>query len=203
MNDLQLRIQQYADIITEAENVRLTKSASTAVRRKCFISYHSADATEVIQFLADFGEIFIGKTVGVTDEDDFIDSDNTGYVMDKIRTKYLTDSTVTIALIGKCTWARRYVDWEIYSSLRNDMKNTRNGLLAVTLPSVASAVKTLPERINDNVKGENGDAGYARWWKYPKSKESLRSFIEIAFASRTTLIPDNSRTRKIRSSTCS
>ncbi|WP_372493341.1 TIR domain-containing protein [Janibacter melonis] len=38
--------------------------------------------------------------------------------MDRIRTKYLGDSSVTIVLVGSCTWARRYVDWEVYSSLR-------------------------------------------------------------------------------------
>jgi hypothetical protein len=41
-------------------------------------------------------------------EQDIIDIDNTDYVMRRIK-----DSTVTIVLIGKCTWARRSIDWEI------------------------------------------------------------------------------------------
>ena len=46
-------------------------------------------------------------------EQDIIDIDNTDYVMRRIRELYLKDSTVTIVLIGKCTWARRSIDWEI------------------------------------------------------------------------------------------
>jgi hypothetical protein len=36
----------------------------------------------------------------------------------RIRQLYLLDSTVTIVLIGKCTWARKFVDWETQASLR-------------------------------------------------------------------------------------
>lgn len=99
----------------EIERFALQKAAEKvdSTRHKCFISYHAADTDEVIQFIDDFGTEFIAKTIGVTDEDDFIDSTNTAYVMDQVRTKYLGDSSVTIVLIGKCTWARRYVDWEI------------------------------------------------------------------------------------------
>ena len=43
-------------------------------------------------------------------EDDVIDSNNTDYVMQRIRQLYLQDSTVTLVLIGKCTWARRFGD---------------------------------------------------------------------------------------------
>jgi hypothetical protein len=106
-------------------------------RHKCFVSYHADDADEVTDFIDDFGHVFIPRVIGVSDEDDFIDSSDVDYVMDCIREKYLTDSTVTIVLVGKCTWARRYVDWEIYSTLRNDKKNRRSGLMAVTLPSAA------------------------------------------------------------------
>lgn len=53
-----------------------------STRHKCFVSYHAADRDEVEAFLDEFGTEFIAKTVGVTDEDDFIDSDDTGYIMD-------------------------------------------------------------------------------------------------------------------------
>jgi hypothetical protein len=202
VNQIQLDIQRHANAIVETANLRLAKSVTTAVRRKCFVSYHTADADEIIAFLDDFGEIFIPRTIGVTDEDDFIDSDDTNLIMNKIRTKYLTDSTVTIVLIGKCTWARRYVDWEVYSSLRDDPVNTRNGLMAVTLPSTSSSSKTLPDRVSDNVTGPDGTAGYARWWKYPSSQDALRSCIEIAFGVRESVVPVNSRARKVRSSPC-
>ncbi|WP_433167166.1 TIR domain-containing protein [Kribbella sp. CA-247076] len=175
-----------------------------STRHKCFISYHAEDTDEVANFLDTFGTEFIAKTIGVTDEDDFIDSQDTGYIMDKIRTKYLGDSSVTIVLVGKCTWARRYVDWEIYSSLRNSAHSKMNGLLAIQLPGALST--DLPPRLQDNVirDANKDDIGYARWNIYPSSKSSLRSWISDAFNARTTRahLKVNTRDRKIRNSSC-
>ncbi|MBN1655077.1 MAG: TIR domain-containing protein [Deltaproteobacteria bacterium] len=41
------------------------------------------------------------------------------YVMRRIRDEHLRDSTVTIVMIGNCTWSRKYVDWELQASLRS------------------------------------------------------------------------------------
>lgn len=176
-------------------------------RHKVFVSYHAADAVEVENFLDDFGTEFIAKTVGVTDEDDFIDSEDTDYIMDKIRTKYLGDSTVTLVLVGSCTWARRYVDWEVYSSLRNSKHSKVNGLLAVQLPSVSgSSSVPLQARVKDNIeRDKNGnDIGYARYYVHPTSKATLRAWIEDAFQARTSRasLIDNTRARRKRSATC-
>ena len=171
-------------------------------RHKCFLSYHAEDADEVVAFLDSFGHAFIPKVIGVSDEDDFIDSDNTDYVMDCIRESHLRDSTVTIVLIGRCTWARRYVDWEVYSSLRNDKKNRRSGLMAISLPSVSGySGRSLPARVDDNFDGKDG---YARWWKYPASADVLASHIETAFLERTTraALIDNTRARRLRNASC-
>ena len=128
------------------------RKADGTVRHKCFFSHHSIDAEEVLAFVTGFEDVFIPRSVGVSDEDgDIIDSDDTDYVMDRIRTKYLADTTVTIVLIGRCTWARKYIDWEVYSSLRRSSTRTVNGLMAVTLPSVASyEERHLPGRVADN-----------------------------------------------------
>lgn len=182
------------------------RKSTDPTRRKCFLSYHVADAIEVAAFIDTLGKVFIPKVLGVTDSDPFVDSANTGYILDEIREKYLTDSTVTIVLVGKCTWARRYVDWEIYSSLRHDKNNRRNGLLAITLPSVASdSTRQLPPRADDNVIRKDGnEVGYARWNKYPTSESSLRAWIEDAFEARTTRssLIKNTRTRKVNNSPC-
>jgi len=176
-------------------------------RHKVFVSYHAADTDEVKQFLDDFGTEFIAKTVGVTDEDDFIDSEDTGYIMDKIRTKYLGDSSVTLILVGSCTWARRYVDWEVYSSLRSSKHSKVNGLLAVQLPSVSGKSVGLQARVNDNIvrDADGKDIGYARYHTYPSSKASLRSWIEDAYRARTARasLINNTRARRLRSATCS
>lgn len=191
---------------------RLQKAALTAAarsndptRHKCFLSYHIDDADEVATFVDDYGDVFIAKVLGITPEDDFVDSDDTDYVMDEIRERYLTDSTVTMVMVGKCTWSRRFVDWEVYSSLRNDKSNKRSGLMAVTLPSAATYTgKKLPARVADNVLGSDGDEGYARWWKYPTSAESLRSRIEIAYGARSSKVDliDNTRARRMANANC-
>jgi hypothetical protein len=173
-------------------------------RHKCFISYHADDADEVAAFVEAFGAAFIPRVIGVSDADDFIDSDDTDYVMDQIREKHLTDSTVTIVAVGACTWARRYIDWEISSTLRDDSKNRRSGLMGVTLPSVAAVPRRTPPRLADNLKGANNSEGYARWWKYPTSESQLRGYIDDAYLARTSRseLIDNSRARKINNSTC-
>lgn len=173
------------------------------VRHKVFISYHHADQLEAEAFAERFKGVFIARMVGVSDADGletYVDSDKTDYVMRRIREKYLADSTVTIVLIGKCTWSRRYVDWEIASTLRNDPVNKRSGLMAVSLKSVAASDRRLPDRLSDNVDGEEG---YARWWKYPTSDASLRSCIEIALAARDRKTPTNTRQLRKRNGACS
>jgi hypothetical protein len=179
----------------------LTK-VQKAERHKCFVSFHHADEMDAERFIDDFEKAFYPRVLGVSDEDDFIDSDDTDYVMDQIREKYLTDSTVTIVLIGQCTWARRYVDWEVSSTLRNDKLNRRGGLMAMTLPSAANhSANKLPPRVRDNV---DGDKKYARWWKYPSSVFGLQQCIEEAFQARTSRahLINNKRDRNINNLQC-
>jgi hypothetical protein len=159
-----------------------------AVRHQVFISYHHADQTEVDAFVADFDDVIISRVLGVSDSDDFVDSSDPEYVMRR----------VTIVLIGKCTWARRYVDWEIASTLRNDANNKRSGLIAINLPSMGKTGQ-LPDRLSDNVDGEKG---YARWWVYPTSGSQLRGWVETALEARDSLTPDNTRKLRERSATC-
>lgn len=197
-----LTANQRRRLVLSAE--RAEKSSSDPTRHKCFLSYHSGDVAEVETFIDTFGEVFIPRVIGVTDEDDFIDSGDTGYVMNRIRDKYLRESTVTIVLVGRCTWARRYVDWEIYSTLRRDPLNRLSGLMAVTLPSVANSTRELPARAGDNVMGPDGDTGYGRWWKYPTSKAQLRGYVQDAYDARDTrsTLIDNTRARRLRSAAC-
>lgn len=191
---------------------RLYEAAEAAARKsddptrhKCFVSYHVDDADEVTRFLERFGHVFIPRVIGVTAEDDFVNSDDTDYVMDQISERYLRDSTVSIVMVGQCTWSRRFVDWEIYSSLRPTSARSRNGLMAITLPSVANlAGRKPPLRVDDNIAGTDGTEGYARWWKYPTSAQQLRRNIETVFGYRTSRaeLVDNSRARRLRNATC-
>ena len=193
--DLMLRAQR----IAEAAYAR----KSDATRHKCFVSYHVDDIDEVTTFLDKFGSEFIPRSVGVTEEDDFVNSDNAEYIKRRIREEYLTDSTVTIVLLGECTWSRRFVDWEISSSLRNDTANKRSGLLAIPLPSMNNTSR-LPDRVKDNyVEGDTAES-YALYKSYPTSAASLRSNIESAFSARSTKGSkvDNRRELRQRNGTC-
>lgn len=152
-------------------------------KRKVFISHFKGDKSDVDTFIHDFRDVFIPKVLGANDNDDFINSANTDYVMQRIREKYLQDSTVTIVLLGSCTHSRRYVDWEIKSSLRQG-KDVPNGLIGIALPSQGGSVN-FPERLTANWEQGHQDC-YARCWQYPSSQEMLQQWIEDAYQARTT-----------------
>jgi hypothetical protein len=151
-------------------------------RRKVFISHYKGDRKEVDKFIEDFNDVFIPKVLGANDNDDFIQSTDTDYVMRRIREKYLGDSTVTIVLLGSCTHSRRYVDWEIKSSLRQGKEYIPNGLMGIVLPSQNNSAH-LPPRIFDNWNKEHNNC-YARYWSYPDSANKLSDWIEDAYESR-------------------
>jgi hypothetical protein len=156
------------------------------VRRKVFISYFRADRAEVEAFVAYWGgaqNVFIPQIIGAYGED-LINSDDAEYVIGQIRTRYITDSTVTMVLIGPCTHSRRHVDWEIKASLRQGEVYTPNGLLGVILPNQGNAA-WLPPRFEANWNRENRDC-YARYYVAPTSSDQLRSWIEDAYFARTT-----------------
>ena len=163
-----------------------------AVKHRCFVSFHDVNSTAVKNFVEEFSDVFTAKTVGVTDEDDFINSENTEYVMRRIREKYLSNTTVTIVLIGECTKARKYVDWEIASSLRNDPVNGRSGLLGINMRSVGSRGLP-PPRLYDNYDSEDKAGSYALYRTYPTTTQTLRNAIQAAFDRRGTHTPVNTR----------
>lgn len=174
-------------MLSGSYNFSAQRSDSSKIRRKVFISYHHADQAEVQQFIDVFDhehDVFIRRALGVDMANDIVNSTDTSYVMRRIREGYLKDSTVTIVLIGKCTWARRYIDWEIQASLRQGETVTPNGLIGMVLPS-ASEHPTPPNRLSLNLLGRYGDEGYARWYPYPSRKDLLVNWIEDAFQSRT------------------
>jgi hypothetical protein len=160
----------------------LAEEVAKAARRKCFVSYYSGDKAAVDKFIADFSNIFIPKAIGVSDGDEFINSNDSDYVMTKIREKYLGDSTITLCLIGNCTHSRRYVDWELKTTLRRG-SYTPNGLVGILLPEMGTSGH-LPSRFKENWNKEESN-GYAIYRSYPTSEASLRGWIEDAYSRRT------------------
>ena len=177
--------------------------APVVPKRDVFISsFHDGNGQEVDDFIyrwAHVGGVFTPKAIGAFHNDDFINSDNPEYVMSEIRRKYLGNASVTIVLIGSCTHSRRYVDWEIKSSLRRG-SNTPNGLLAYVMPSAMPptydffgnpieytqrAWPALPERLAANWDYYNQQNCYARYYVPPTSADQLRHHIELAVWDRT------------------
>ena len=155
---------------------------SEKVRHKTFITYHHADQEEVDEFIKTFDherDVFIARAVG-SDEtmETLIDSDDDDYVMRRIREKYLSDTTVTLAFIGKETWTRKFVDWELAASLhQGDSAGKPNGVLAILSPALTKAI--LPDRFVDN-----WSPGYATFFPYPKNRTQLVKWVDEAFESR-------------------
>jgi hypothetical protein len=181
----------------------MESKSSDPTRHKCFVSYHSTDADEAAAFLESFGTEFIPRTLGVTEDDPFINSQDEDYIKEQISTKYMADSTVTILLVGKCTWARMFIDWEIGATLRNSPVNKRSGLLAYKLPSAADSQK-IPDRLSDNYTYNKPSESYASYLVYPSSKSSVRSNIQTAFEARDSkaYLIDNSRALFRSNRTC-
>jgi hypothetical protein len=174
-------------------------------RRKCFISYHHADQDAVNKFVRDFDhgfDCFIARGLGEEMPGDVINSTNTDYVMAKIRERFLADSTVTIVILGRCTWARRYVDWEIQSSLRSGIQSIPNGLLGIKLPTFTG---TFPNRFDENLSLDWPKVDcYARHIDYPRNTTDLTHAIDIVFQRRTTHrnLIKNSRQRMVNNRQC-
>ena len=62
--------------------------------RRVFVTYHHADQAEVGSFIDSFDvEFHEMRAIGVSDEDDFIDSSDTDYVLRRIREKYITGTS--------------------------------------------------------------------------------------------------------------
>ncbi|XWX62433.1 TIR domain-containing protein [Desulfitobacterium sp. AusDCA] len=159
--------------------------AYQGIKRRVFISHYKGDRTEVDDFVQKFAieeKVFTPYVLGANDNDEFINSANPEYVMTQIRKKYLLDTTVTIVLIGSCTHSRRYIDWELKSSLKQG-EYTPNGVMGIILPSKGNSAY-LPPRLEDNWSKGHENC-YARYWVYPKTAEQLGAWIEDAFNART------------------
>jgi Thoeris protein ThsB, TIR-like domain len=159
------------------------------IRRKVFISYHHADEDEIQRFIKTFDhawDSFIARGIGAGMTGDIVDSADTDYVMSRIRLEYLRDSSITLVMIGNCTWSRRYVDWELQASLRSGDTVIPNGVLAIKLPSYSGGI--YPDRLSKNLwrQAGYGNDCYARVYGMPISAGQLMAYFEDAYKARNT-----------------
>lgn len=103
---------------------------------KVFISYHHEKdqhyKNELIRLGKSFG-VFVDRSVDTGDIPDHWDDQA---IRKKIRDEYLRDSTVTVLLVGLETKRRKHIDWEIYSSMFDGVRNKKSGVLVVNLPDI-------------------------------------------------------------------
>ena len=173
-------------------------------RHKVFISYHHDDQVYKDMFVRILTNDVVDKSVHDGDIDDNLKTET---IREKIRDEFIADATVTIVLIGPCTWQRKHVDWEIGSSLRATKKNSRCGLLGIILPNHYDhgtkyyRPHLIPPRLADNCAD---DSSYAKIYDWSDTL-NLRSIIHHAFERRKQLLPDNRRAQyhRNRSGPCS
>jgi hypothetical protein len=163
--------------------------APAPVKRKVFISYCHLNQQEAEGFVSTWRNVFTARALGMAFSNEIINSTNTAYVMSRIRSDYLGDSSVTIVLVGTCTHSRRYIDWELKASLQRG-DSTPNGVVAFLLPSAHNhngrLYPHLPERLDSNYRYLDNTT-YARYWFMPNTEASMRECIETAYRSRTAL----------------
>ncbi len=174
-------------------NVQLEKDRAVVDRHRCFISYHEADKREVERFIDTYQDAFLEKIVGAYDYEP-ISSNDEEYIKRRIREDCLAKTTVTIVLIGVCTWSRKFVDWEIASTLRNDPVNKRSGLLGIVLPSSRLLLEALandpnahwgvPKRLYVNACGLESTTYANVFYDRPTSTNVLMEWIHNAFVAR-------------------
>ena len=168
----------------------------TKPRRKVFVSFHEDDIARKEEFVRLMRNRIIDKSVDTRDIDDT--DMKTTRVRQIIRDDYIRDASVTIVLIGPCTWQRKHVDWEIGSSLRKTKKNSRCGLLGILLPNHPNYRTKkinpllLPPRFADNNKGDDTYALIHKWPE-PWAPAKIGEWIDRAFLRKDGKPPNISR----------
>ena len=135
--------------------------------------------------MADSLNIFTDQSL-----DEPVQSDDAEYINRRIREDYICGSSVTIVLCGKDTYKRKYVDWEIHSTLHHE-----HALLGVALPTASKDINQrviVPARLYDNI--ESGYAHFIMWDQHIIAKPpAFKDALEIAIqkSSRKQLIQNN------------
>ena len=172
-------------------------------RHKVFVSYHhSNDQHYKDRFVKMMGYDIVDGSVDDGDIDDA--GMKTETIRQRIRDEFIREATVTVVLVGTCTWQRKHVDWEIGSSLRDTKRNSRCGLLGIALPSNQLGMfnsRLVPPRLADNCNGKYPFAEMHRW---SSDSQAVRRWIHAAFERRFKVQPNNARDqfRNNRSGDC-
>ena len=166
-------------------------------RLKVFISFHEKDINYKKRFVRMMGDGIVDRSV----HDDDIDDVNLPLdeIRRRIRDDFIANATVTVVLIGPCTWQRKHVDWEIGASISRTQRNPRCGLLGLRLPNHPDFRNEdydphlIPPRLADNGKGKDPYANVYRWSGSTNQVNSIRRWIHAAFERKDGTPPKNNR----------
>ncbi len=168
-------------------------------RHKVFISYfHEDDQKYKDRLVQALDDRSVDKSVSQGDVHD------EGLRLDEIRRRirddHIADATVTIILIGPCTWQRKHVDWEISASLIHRPNNRRCGLLGLLLPTHPDHSKgakernprLIPPRLARNIEGKSPFAAIYDWPRSGLAKKVLPKIHAAYLRRNKTPWPDDS-----------
>ena len=156
-------------------------------KRKVFVSFHHKNDQAWFDYFtkkfSDQYDVFHDKSIGETK----VRSDDPEDINRAIREDYIKGSSITIILCGQETQKRKYVDWEIYSTLHYE-----HALLGIGLPSATKSFDgkiIVPSRLHDNIQ-----SSYAHFISWIDDALELKKNIEAAIkkSEKTSLI-NNSR----------
>ena len=184
--------------------------------------YHEEDQQYRERFetlFSKYYDIMVSESVEIGDINPNLKTET---IYQKIRDDYLRNSTVTVVLVGAHTWQRKFVDWEIGSSIRQTEYNSRSGLLGILLPTFCAFVsrqrglynsplsevlhKALglndmplqartdydPYKIPPRLH-DNIECGFAKIYYWNEFPNIVQSWIHEAFEQRTKINPNNKR----------
>lgn len=160
-----------------------------------FVSFHNYDLERKQEFV----ELMHGRIIDASvDTGDIVDSNvKTAEVRRIIRDKRIREATVVVVLIGRQTWQRKHVDWEIAGGLRCTRYNKRTGLLGLVLPEHPNHghneinPRLIPPRLAKNC---GGDDPFAKVYDWPEqfAPAQIQRAISQAFNRSKGADPDNS-----------
>lgn len=161
-------------------------------KRKVFISFHHKNDQKWFEhFVSKFSylyETFYDNSIGETQ----IRSDDPEYINRAIREDYINGSSITLVLCGAETHKRKYVDWEIHSTLHH-----QHALMGIVLPTALRTFdgkSIVPNRLHLNVQ-----SGYAHFIEWTDDANLLKQHIELALSKgQNTRLIDNSLEKMAR-----
>ena len=168
---------------------------------KVFISYYHEDDQEYKEYKDRLVQALESKAIDKSVSPGDIHDENLPLeeIRRRIRDDHIADATVTIVLIGPCTWQRKHVDWEISASLIHRRSNPRCGMLGLLLPTHPDFRKRpadrnprlIPERLALNIDGNDPFAAIYDWPQNGLSKKVLPKIHSASLRRNQTPWPDD------------